>query len=788
MPGHTRQTVISDHERIKEKMTIKEAIKFIKTRREEDTDQYGVFSWKNYFQKPGLCIVCCVVLDIMIFLAIRAIFAIITMMAYGLRDFMHFNQPDYVSVSQSFGQLFFTVSVPAILYVVCLVICIVLDIKIVITFLVTFQNLNIGQKGDQRWTTAKEIAEQYAAVPEKDWQYKGYGGFPISWDNKKNLIYVDTTAVNNLVAGTTRSGKGETVVFPTMDIYSRGTEIPSMVIGDPKIELYKGSYHTLTSRGITCMCLNLSSPTHSAQFNPLHNACKMWEKGLTLRKKKDISADEFISAAEGLVDSFSASVFTGKSNGDPYWTDSGTAMLSAMIMQLLVDTHECEDILEEKLKYSWDARKKRWESQSPERQADILKSMRLMTDYEILFNTHALPPDAVFPEQELNLSTQYATKEDTFLDMLFKLRPLLDKAKSRFSTVASAKDVTKASIYSTFSSKMKTYSSEPVARMTCRSSFDMLDFGFGNKQGKKPIALFYSTPDYDPSLNILASTFIEQLYFILAKEATENTDDGKCSRKVVFLLDEFGNLPPISGMEEKITVCLGRNIHFDMFIQGFNQLKEKYGENVAETIKGNCGNIFYLKSGDNATNKDFSEMIGEHTIKTASISGSQMSLKKSVTESFEAKPLISPAQLKRLKMGENVVHRIMKTSDNNGEDIEQFPILNKGNSRFKPRYKYLADEFQVPFKGDVPFENTTSIDLEEYRFDIVAFWEAICDTMDQLTVEAENNQTKLDETDNPEIMIGTLNRFVEQDIERRKRAVRDGLKQRAQQQKARKGA
>ena len=70
----------------------------------------------------------------------------------------------------------------------------------------------------------------------------------------------------------------------------------------------------------------------------------MWEKGLALRKKKDISADEFISAAEGLVDSFSASVFTGKSNGDPYWTDSGTAMLSAMIMQLLVDTHECEDI------------------------------------------------------------------------------------------------------------------------------------------------------------------------------------------------------------------------------------------------------------------------------------------------------------------------------------------------------------------------------------------------------------------------------------------------------------
>ena len=59
---------------------------------------------------------------------------------------------------------------------------------------------------------------------------EGGGGVPIAWNKEKNVIYIDDSPVNNLIIGTTRSGKGETFVVPTIDIYSRATKKPSMII------------------------------------------------------------------------------------------------------------------------------------------------------------------------------------------------------------------------------------------------------------------------------------------------------------------------------------------------------------------------------------------------------------------------------------------------------------------------------------------------------------------------------------------------------------------------------
>lgn len=65
-------------------------------------------------------------------------------------------------------------------------------------------------------------------MPESKEEYKGHGGVVISRYKKK--IFIDDSAVNNLIIGTTRSGKGETYVFPTIDVYSRAEEKPSMII------------------------------------------------------------------------------------------------------------------------------------------------------------------------------------------------------------------------------------------------------------------------------------------------------------------------------------------------------------------------------------------------------------------------------------------------------------------------------------------------------------------------------------------------------------------------------
>lgn len=67
-----------------------------------------------------------------------------------------------------------------------------------------------------------------------------------------------------------------------------------------------------------------------------------------------------------------------------------------------------------------------------------------------------------------------------------------------------------------------------------------------------------------------------------------------------FCLDEFGNMPSIEGMANIITVCLGRNVRFNLVIQAYAQLKNKYGDD-ADTIDGNCGNTIYILTNDQQT-------------------------------------------------------------------------------------------------------------------------------------------------------------------------------------------
>ncbi|MSE09708.1 type IV secretory system conjugative DNA transfer family protein, partial [Lactobacillus salivarius] len=51
--------------------------------------------------------------------------------------------------------------------------------------------------------------------------------------------------INIVVNGTTRSGKGESLVNPSIDTISRAKTKSSLVVTDPKGEIYQASYKTL---------------------------------------------------------------------------------------------------------------------------------------------------------------------------------------------------------------------------------------------------------------------------------------------------------------------------------------------------------------------------------------------------------------------------------------------------------------------------------------------------------------------------------------------------------------
>ncbi|EJT5247910.1 TraM recognition domain-containing protein, partial [Listeria monocytogenes] len=215
----------------------------------------------------------------------------------------------------------------------------------------------------------------------------------------------------------------------------------------------------------------------------------------------------------------------------------------------------------------------------------------------------------------------------------------------------------------------------------------------------KPTAIFMILPDYDASNHVIASIFVRQLYFILADNATR-TRGIKCHRRVRFILDEFGNMPAIEGMESIITVCLGRNISFDLYVQDYTQIISKYGEKVAETIKSNCGNHIYILTTSGDTAKEISGKLGTKTVYGKEKSYGQGDLKSNVSERSDDKQLLDATQLLQLKEGESVILRPLKRQDRKRNRLRAYPIFNRGSTAMKFRYEYLNEGSVAKFQNE----------------------------------------------------------------------------------------
>ena len=306
-------------------------------------------------------------------------------------------------------------------------------------------------------------------------------------------------------------------------------------------------------------------------------------------------------------------------------------------------------------------------------------------------------------------ATQINSKKNA-LDLYFESRPEGNRARLKYATIGAAGDKTKGSIYSNTLSKLKVFTYDNIAKMTARSSVDMLSVGFG----EKPVAIFLGLPDYDRSNWFIATVFISQLYYTLAKAATHNATRGmagKCNNEVVFILDEFGNMPPIDDMSNIITVCLGRNIRFNLVIQDFAQIENLYGKNAA-TIRSNCANQIYIMTNDKDTAETYSALLGNETYTNVNRSGKRFSLDKEYIENQEEQPLMDMNQLMNLKEGEMIVSRVIKRRDLKGKDIAAYPIASLGEHKMKYRYQYLIDDFPNRTLTDLTdLENVENVDL-----------------------------------------------------------------------------
>lgn len=609
-------------------------------------------------------------------------------------------------------------------YLICIIIALVGFIRFYAGFYLAYRSLDVGQKGTSRWTSRDELAEQYRLVPEKTYSFPGGGGVPIA--RTETGIYIDDSPVNNLIIGISRSGKGELVVFPEIDIYSRAEKKASLVINDPKLELCAATMDKLKERGYEVHVLNLVDPIMSMGYNPLTAIVDEYKTG------NEAGAEELCAAlCYSIFNSAADTAGDGK-----FWADNSTALLSALILASCEDNLKADEIENARRKSNVDAenqarklaaikalseedRKKYYISieiqqilaENPEASDEAISETILGSSLQncisLVQELRKSPVDVNYDkliftptndnEKKINMysiintfsmlsSTKYNSAKN-MLDIYFESRPEGDRARLKYATIGTAGDKTKGSIYSNTLSRLQVFTYENIAKMTAKSSVDMLSVGFGDK----PVAIFLGLPDYDRSNWFIATVFIRQLYYTLAKAAT-HTPSGKCKNEVVFILDEFGNMPPIDDMSNIITVCLGRNIRFNLVIQDFAQISNLYGDNAA-TIRSNCANQIYIMTNDKDTAEAYSNLLGNETYTNINRSGKRFSLDKEYIENQEERPLLNSNELMNLQEGEMIVTRVIKRRDLRKNSIIPHPIASMGEYRMKYRYEYLLDDF-----------------------------------------------------------------------------------------------
>ena len=217
-----------------------------------------------------------------------------------------------------------------------------------------------------------------------------------------------------------------------------------------------------------------------------------------------------------------------------------------------------------------------------------------------------------------------------------------------------------------------------IAYLTSQSDINFDDFT------SKPTVLYLVIPDDREERHNLAILGISQLYKRLVDKA-QSYPSKKFPHHVYFLLDEFGNLPPIPKFDSMITVSRGRNILFEMVVQSYTQMETKYGQDTAKTILGNCNAQIFLGTDDQPTLESFSKQCGEVQLihEEATISKNNKNYEEKTTQTSvqrSNRALITPYELGQIPFGTVIVklfrYNPMKLQATRNDQVPLFYVKN----------------------------------------------------------------------------------------------------------------
>ncbi|MBQ8618997.1 MAG: type IV secretory system conjugative DNA transfer family protein [Clostridia bacterium] len=388
------------------------------------------------------------------------------------------------------------------------------------------------------------------------WMYQGFsyggkGGVPISHDPETETVYLDHSDTHTLFFGATGSKKTRIGILPTVTMLGIAGE--SMVITDPKAEIYARTAGELAARGYSIKVLQFRSPLQGDGWNPFAIPYDFYCAGDVDRSFEFVS-----SIAHNLM------ISNQSGNKDPFWENSAVSLFYGLTIFMF---KYCQEFGLSK------------------EYVNVASVMRLR---ELMFsgNDNAIRHSAWW---------EYG-KQDNFI------------YSALVGTVETASD-TRGGILTTFDEKMTVFKLTPGLLQTlCRDEirFDSI--------GQEKTALFIIMPDEKTTFHRLVSLAVKQSYEYLIYQVQEQDRHDSFSIwplrcRINYVLDEFSSLPPIKDFPSMITAARSRNIRFFLVAQSKKQMMQRYGDET-EAIQANCGNWFFFTSRELPLLRELSELCG----------------------------------------------------------------------------------------------------------------------------------------------------------------------------------
>lgn len=282
------------------------------------------------------------------------------------------------------------------------------------------------------------------------------------------LYVVTNEPANTFVIAQTRAGKGQTIIEPLIDVWSRMTEKVNMIVNDPKSELACKFYYPLVRRGYSFIQFNLLYPERTNIYNPLLYAADACRHGDMVK-------------TETFVKNISAVLFPEEKGGEKFWTDAPRLVFEELALGMIAYYMEEEREMRQK------AYQEHWNTTKLEHQLDVMWGhVTLQNVYQMM---NVLASKKTSDPAKMDLGDDNMPDEIDYLTLFFKAMQKLPVNRIRQAAIdrnasvtqMAGSDKTLASVYGISTSALQFFSDTTISRLTSgrpSQNFDMEGLSF----------------------------------------------------------------------------------------------------------------------------------------------------------------------------------------------------------------------------------------------------------------------------------------------------------------------